>query len=74
MSDCTFDESLDKWNTTSKATIIVYCYNYNNLSIVVFMCPSPKHYQCATWKMCHYLKLLKFDNFMVTRANALAIR
>ena len=28
-------KSLDKWNATSEATIIVYCYNYNNMSIVV---------------------------------------
>ena len=28
-------KSLDKWNATSKAVATVYCYNYNNLSMVV---------------------------------------
>ena len=28
-------KTLDEWNTTSKATIIVHCRKYNNMSIVV---------------------------------------
>ena len=37
-------------NTTIKAKIIVYCYNYNN-QYSCFMCPSRNHYQCTTWEM-----------------------
>ena len=28
-------KSLNEWNATSKATIIAYCCNYNNMGIVV---------------------------------------
>ena len=50
-------KSLDKWNTTSEADIIVYCFNYNQYSCLV--CPSPKFYQYATWEMSSLLIIFK---------------
>ena len=61
-------KSLDEWNTTSKATIIAYCCSYSNMNIVV-LCVQAQNTtsvllgKCVIW----YLKLLKFDNFLVTR-------
>ena len=58
MSDCTFD----KWNTTSKAVIIGYFYNCNNMSIVVQYVSKSK-----TLPVCHDLEnvSLKFKTFKV---------
>ena len=67
-------KSLDKWNTTSKATIIVYCCNFNNMSIVVLRVQAQNTTSVLLGNcVIKYLKLLKFDNVMFTRANALAI-
>ena len=67
-------KSLDEWNTTSKATSIAYCCTYSNMSIVV-LCVQAQNTTSVLLGKCVilYLKLLKFVNFMVTRANALAI-
>ena len=49
-------ESLDKWNTTRKAVIIIYCSNYNQYSCLV--CPSPKFYQ-----FLHLGNVIVINNF-----------
>ena len=61
-------KSLDKWNSTSKAAIIAYCYNYCQYSFLV--CPSPNFYQCATREMPLLLIIFIVSEFYDLNSNA----